>query len=197
MAVMSTQRTDMADEMDKPTRMHPHKFILYLFIVSILMIFASLTSAYIVRKGEGNWVNFQMPSIFYYSSVVILISSILMQWAVSNARANNIAMLRISMVLTAFFGTAFLVMQYLGWQDLQAMGIEFDGNVSGSFFYVLVGVHAFHLISGMVFLMIMLGAALSYKVHSKQMTKIEMCATYWHFLDALWFYLFVFLLFSV
>lgn len=197
MATMSTRREDLIQEMEKPTRMHPHKFILWLFIVSIVMIFASLTSAYIVRQAEGNWVNFQMPQIFYYSSAIILISSVLMHWAIMNAKANNIPQLRLSIVLTTLFGGAFLVMQYIGWGQLQDMGILFDGNVSGSFFYVLVGVHAFHLVSGMVFLLIMLISAFRYKVHSKQMTKIEMCATYWHFLDGLWLYLFLFLLFNM
>ena len=195
---MTTNRTDLANEAARPARMHPKKFVLLLFIVSIVMVFAALTSAYIVRQAEGNWELFAMPSIFYYSSIIILLSSISMHWAVWNAKQNNIAMLRLAVTITTVLGLSFLVMQYLGWGELSAMGIEFSGgNVSGSFFYVLVGVHAAHLISGVIFLLIMLVAAFQYKVHSKQMTKIEMCATYWHFLDGLWLYLFIFLLFNL
>ena len=194
---MNTRQTELRQELERPTRMHPHKFVMWLFIVSIVMIFASLTSAYIVRQGEGEWMNFEMPSIFYYSSAIILLSSVCMHWAVNNARNNNLPLLKVSIILTAIFGGVFLAMQYIGFQDLMEMGVFFDGNVGGSFFYVLVGVHAAHLVSGVIFLLIMVIAAFRYKVHSKQMTKIEICATYWHFLDALWLYLFIFLLFRM
>ena len=189
--------SDLANEVNKPTRMHPKKFVLWLFMVSIVMIFASLTSAYIVRQAEGNWELFSLPKIFYYSSGVIFLSSVAMHWALSCARKNNVPLLRIAISITTVLGMTFLIMQYLGWQELQTMGIFFDGNVSGAFLYVLTGVHAAHLVTGVIFLVIMLVAAFQYKVHSKQMLKIEMCATYWHFLDGLWIYLFFFLLFNM
>ncbi|MGB0522161.1 MAG: cytochrome c oxidase subunit 3 [Flammeovirgaceae bacterium] len=189
--------SDLVNEMKKPTRMHPKKFVLWLFMVSIVMIFASLTSAYIVRQAEGNWELFELPSIFYYSSAIIFLSSVAMHWALACARNNNIPTLRLAISITTVLGLTFLIMQYLGWQELQSMGIFFEGNVSGAFLYVLTGVHAAHLVTGVIFLVIMLVAAFQYKVHSKQMLKLEMCATYWHFLDGLWIYLFFFLLFNM
>lgn len=189
--------SDMLNEMNRPTRMHPKKFVLWLFMVSIVMIFASLTSAYIVRQAEGNWELFKLPMIFYYSSGIILLSSVAMHWAVSCARNNNVQQLRLAISVTTVLGLTFLGMQVLGWQELMDMGIFWSGNVSGTFLYVLTGVHGAHLISGVIFLVIMLVAAFQYKVHSKQMVKIEMCATYWHFLDGLWIYLFLFLLFNM
>lgn len=190
-------KTEFVSEMEKPMRMNPKKFALWLFMVSVVMLFAALTSAYIVRQAEGNWDVFEMPSIFYASTVVIFISSATMHWAVINARNNDLAKLKISISITALLGMAFLVMQFIGWGDLVDINVYFVGNPSGSFLYVLTGLHGAHLISGVIFLAIMLIAAFQYKVHSKQMVKIEMCATYWHFLDALWVYLFFFLLFNM
>jgi cytochrome c oxidase subunit III len=97
------------------------------------------------------------------------------------------------MALTTLLGFGFLVGQYEVWQVLQADGVIFKGNPSGSFLYVLTGLHAFHLVTGVAFLLIMLIQTFRFKVHSREMTYMDMCNTYWHFLDGLWIYLFIFL----
>ncbi|MFT5914729.1 MAG: cytochrome c oxidase subunit 3 [Flammeovirgaceae bacterium] len=196
MSSITTDKSDLQDEISRPTRMHPKKFILWLFIVSICMVFASLTSGYIVRQAEGNWEVFQLPTMLYYSTGIILLSSITMHWALINARKDNMVMLKIAMLITTLLGVAFLVSQYLGWEQLQDQGIYLKGNPSGGFLYILTGVHGAHLISGVIFLLIMLVATFNYKVHSRQIVKMEICANYWHFLDIVWVYLFVFLLFN-
>lgn len=183
----------LKNEPDQPLSMHPQKFALWLFVVSVIMIFAALTSAYIVRRGEGNWLEFDLPAIFYYTSGVIILSSITMQWAYIAAKRDNLEVLKIALVLTSILGIAFLVGQFIAWGDLVDQNVYFVGNPSGSFLYVLTGVHGLHLISGVIFLLIVLALAFKYKVHSKSMVRIEMCATYWHFLGALWLYLFLFL----
>ena len=117
-----------------------------------------------------------------------------MHWAYVSAKRDNLKSLRIAMVITTVLGVAFLVGQYLAWGDLVAMDVYFVGNPGGSFVYVLSGLHAAHLIGGVVFLIITLVSVLRYRVHAKSMDQMEMCTTYWHFLDGLWLYLFVFLL---
>jgi cytochrome c oxidase subunit 3 len=174
--------------------MNPKKFILWLFIVSVVMLFASQTSAYLVRRAEGNWMEFQIPSIFSYSSIVLVISSLSMQWAYFSAKKDNFKNLRIAISFTFVLGMAFLWMQFQGWKELVAMNVYFVGNPSGSFFYVFTGLHGFHLISGLVVLLVALVASFRMKVHSKRLAQLEICATYWHFLDLLWIYLFFFLL---
>ncbi|MEM7106755.1 MAG: cytochrome c oxidase subunit 3, partial [Bacteroidota bacterium] len=96
--------------------------------------------------------------------------------------------------ITSALGVAFLISQLVVWSDLVADNVYFVGNPSGSFLYVLSGVHGLHLVSGVIFLIIVLISTYRYKVHSKNLTQIQMCASYWHFLDVLWIYLFVFLL---
>jgi cytochrome c oxidase subunit 3 len=179
----------------KPTlSMNPKKFILWLFIVSIVMIFAALTSAYIVRQAEGNWLEYKMPSMLYVSSVVILLSSLTMHLSYLAAKKNNFFNLKLGLVVTVLLGIGFLYTQFESWKQLVEMDVYFVGNPAGSFMYVLTGVHAFHLISGVIFLIIVLISSLRDKVHSKNLDLMEMGGTYWHFLDGLWIYLFIFLL---
>ncbi|MDJ1500733.1 cytochrome c oxidase subunit 3 [Xanthocytophaga agilis] len=185
------------EEPQETLSMNPKKFALWLFIVSIIMIFAAMSSAYIVRKGDGNWLEFELPQVFWTSSVIILLSSITMQWAHYSAKKDNLGMLKISMVITFLLGVAFIVAQYIGWQDLQQRHIWLGGatsNPSGSFLYIMTGLHIFHLVTGIVFLLLVLIATFRDEIHAKAMNRMDMCTTYWHFLDFLWVYLFIFLL---
>lgn len=179
----------------RPLSMHPHKFALWLFIVTIVMIFASLTSAFIVKQGEGSWLDYDLPTMFWYTSGIIILSSIILQWGYFAAKRDRIRQVKLSLGLTLILGMAFLIGQYLSWDQLVGMEVYFVGNPAGSFIYVLTGLHAFHLISGIIFLIIVLFAAFRYRVHAKNLVRLEMCTTYWHFLGALWLYLFLFLVF--
>ncbi len=177
--------------------MNPKKFVVWLFIVSIVMIFASLTSAYIVRQAEGNWKIFELPLIFLYSTLVLLLSSFTMHWGYLNAKKDEFAKVRIAIGLTLVLGFVFLFMQLNGWKELVSNKVYFSfSNPSESFLYVLTGLHAFHLLSGLIFIIIVLISAFKLNVHAKNLAQYEMCATYWHFLDGLWLYLYVFLMFN-
>jgi len=174
--------------------MDPIKFILWLFLVSIIMLFASQTSAYLVRRAEGNWLEFEIPVIFWYSTAVLIVSSSVMQWAYFAAKKDQFKQLKIAISITFVLGLVFLWMQFEGWKQLVAMNVYFVGNPSGSFFYVFTGLHGFHIISGLIVLTTALIAAFKLNIHSKNLRRIQICTTYWHFLDILWLYLFVFLL---
>ncbi len=189
-----TGNLKLVEEPKKTLAMHPRKFGLWLFMVTVVMIFAALTSAYIVRQGEGNWTQFDLPMSMWVSSVLILISSVTMHWALVSAKSNDLEKVKLAISITSALGVAFLISQLVVWSDLVADNIYFVGNPSGSFLYVLSGVHGLHLVSGVIFLIIVLISTFRYKVHSKNLTQIQMCASYWHFLDVLWIYLFVFLL---
>ena len=183
-----------AEEPRMPLSMHPKKFILWLIMVSVTMMFAAFTSAYIVKQSEGAWYTFDIPAMFWTTSAIILVSSLTMHLAVRAARKDNLPLMRAMLLITTILGLAFLGGQLLGWQDLVQQGVYFVDHPASSFFYVFTGVHGAHVISGVIFLLITAGLAFTYKVHSKSMVTIEMCATFWHFLDGLWLYLFLFLL---
>ncbi len=184
----------LVEEPKKQLAMHPKKFAMWLFIATVMMLFAAFTSAYIVRRAEGNWVIFELPAMFYYTTAFIILSSITMQWGYFAARKDNLDMVKITVGVTAVLGVAFLVGQILGWEQLVNENIHMVGNPSGSFIYLITGVHGAHVISAVVFLFIVLNSAFKLKIHSKNMAQMEMCTTYWHFLGGLWLYLFVFLL---
>ena len=173
--------------------MNPRKFIVWLFIVTIVMLFAALTSAYIVKQSEGNWFYFDLPGIFWITTAIIVLSSVTMQLAYRAAGSDEIGKLKSFLIITVLLGAGFLVGQYHSWKQLVDKDVYFVGNPSGSFLYVLTGLHAIHIISGLVFLLIVIVSAFRFKIHSKNKISIEMCTTYWHFLGGLWLYLFLFL----
>jgi cytochrome c oxidase subunit 3 len=190
---MSTE-FKIVEEPKKPISMNPKKFGMWLFIGSVVMLFAALTSAYIVRQAEGNWLYFELPTIFTISSIVIFLSSITMHGAYLSAKKDNLEMVKVLITITTVLGLVFLILQFEGWKDLVAKQVYLVGNPSGSFIYIITGLHGLHLISAIIFLLIVMISTYRYRVHSKNLAQMEMCVTYWHFLGGLWLYLFVFLL---
>ena len=196
---MTDQFAGMADQLDSEREsagVHPLKFSLWLIIISIIMMFGAFTSAYIVRRAEGNWLEFNLPGILLITTGIIVLSSITMQLAYMAALRNNLATLKLMLFLTLVLGIAFLVGQMNAWGELVQNNIYFGGatsNPAGSFLYVLTGVHGFHLVTGLIYLLVVLMAAFKYKVHSKKMLRIQLCTIYWHFLGGLWIYLYIFL----
>jgi cytochrome c oxidase subunit 3 len=187
----------IVEEAKKPQSMNPKKFALWLFMVSVMMLFGAWTSAYIVKRGEPGWSSFELPGQFWLNTGLIVLSSITMIWAHYSARRDNMEHTKIALSITTVLGVGFLVGQWLAWQKMVDMNYYFAGsgsNSSSSFIYVLTGFHGLHIVSGVIFLLIVLYAAFKYRIHSKNMLKMEMCSTYWHFLGVLWLYLFVFLL---
>lgn len=173
--------------------MNPKKFAMWLFIITVTMLFASLSSAYIVKQSEGNWPIFEFPSLFNTTSVIIILSSISLHYSYISAKRDNLLQIRIGLVITTALAIAFLIGQYLSWGELVSQDVFFVGHPAGSFIYVFTGIHAAHLIGGLIFLGVVLYNAFNYKVHSKNMNQLEMCVTYWHFLGGLWLYLYLFL----
>jgi cytochrome c oxidase subunit 3 len=185
------------EEEKKLTREKVGKPLLYIAIASMVMIFAAFTSAYYVRREKGDWLHFDMPQIFYISTAVIIFSSVTMNWAVASARKNDFAKVRLATLLTLLLGLGFVVFQFAGWTDLYTHRIVFAGkysNASGSFFYVLTAMHLLHLVAGVIALIVVWAKAKRNKYTSEDMLGIKLCAIFWHFLDLLWIYLFLFLL---
>ncbi len=189
-----TTEFKIVEEPKKPLAMHPKKFAMWLFVASVGMLFASLTSAYIVRQAEGNWLFFNLPIALYWTTGIILISSISMQMAYWSAKKDQLENIKIWVSVTMGLGLIFLIGQVMAWRELVDNNVYLVGNPSGSFLYVLTGLHGLHIISAIIYLIIVLVAAYRFKIHSKSLARIEMCTTYWHFLGGLWLYLFIFLL---
>jgi len=177
-------------------KIHPKLFALWVACGSITMMFIALTSAYLVRESAGNWLEFRLPDAFYYSTGVILLSSISLHASYRSFKQGQMRIYRMLLVVSLVLGLAFLVLQYQGWLGLQSIGIEFNTNPSGSFVYVISGVHAAHILGGIAALLVAVLNALSLgdKVTPARKLRFELTLTYWHFVDLLWVYLFLFII---
>lgn len=175
-------------------KIHPKQFALWVACASILMLFAAWTSAYIVRKASGNWLEFRLPSIFLFNTLVILLSSVTLHASYTAFKRGNGQMYRLLLLLTTLLGLTFLILQYQGWLALAAIGVELTTNPSGSFVYAISGAHAAHILGGVAALIIAMIHAFSlpYKVTPARKLRFELTLTYWHFVDFLWVYLLLF-----
>jgi len=180
--------------MAQKNKIHPHKFTLWVGIGSILMMFAGLTSAYIVKRNQAGWVTFNLPVAFWYSTAVILLSSLTLFLASKAFKERLMSRYRLLSALTLALGVLFIGLQFIGFKQLWSVGVTFTGNVSYSFLYAIVGIHAVHVLGGIVTLIVMSLRAFNSKIKSYSTVPVELISTYWHFVDILWIYLLIFLL---
>ncbi len=175
-------------------RMHPHKFTLWVAIGSIVMMFAGLTSAFIVKSNQAGWQTVNVPQVFWASTAAMLLSSATLQMALRSFKQREMSKYRLLMGMTLLLGIAFVVLQWLGFQDLWLQKITFKGAGAGQFLYVIFGLHALHVLGGIIALIIMFIKAFVGKTKLYSSVPVEVMATYWHFVDLLWIYLLVFFL---
>jgi len=186
--VVSTQRK----------KIHPHKFTLWVAIASIIMMFAGLTSAYIVKGSLPGWSTIQIPRLFYYSTAIIVLSSVSVQMALKAFKERNMSQYRKLITVTAILGTAFIAMQLMGFMQLWNRGLTLQGSSgAGQFLYIIFGLHALHVVGGVIALLVMFIKAFSSRVRNYDPVSVELISTYWHFVDILWIYLFIFFIMSI
>jgi cytochrome c oxidase subunit III len=176
------------------SHIHPHKFGLWVGIAGIIMMFAAFTSAYVVRRASGNWYEFKLPNIFWVNTAVILLSSVTMHFSFDAFKKGLEKRYKWLMLTTFALGLAFVVLQYKGWQAMDAIGATFTINPSSSFIYVISGLHAAHVLGGIAALTVALVHAyyLPFKPTLRRRQRFDLVVTYWHFVDVLWVYLMVF-----
>lgn len=186
----------MIDKNLEPSRMQALKFALWIGMASITMMFAALTSAYIVRRAAGSWYEFKLPSEFFVSTLSIIISSYFVEIAFRSYKDGKVKMLKSYLSLGFLFGIIFLVVQVLAWKALFSMGITIDLNVSGSFLYAMSGLHALHVVGGLgaLSLCVIWAFSTNNAINQSSLIKLDLVRQYWHFVDILWIYLLVFLI---
>src|SRR5438132_12875202 len=135
---------------DQRKRIHPHKFTLWIGIGSIVMMFAGLTSAYIVKRNLANWITFELPRTFWISTAVIILSSLTIMMSRNYFKGGEMAKYRQWLTITMLLGIGFVVLQIAGFVQLWNNGITLTRNVSFSFLYVIVGLHDVHVIAGVI-----------------------------------------------
>ncbi len=180
--------------MEQRKKIHPHKFTLWVGIGSLVMMFAGLTSAYIVKRNQANWQTFDLPQLFWYSTVAIVLSSVTIYLAQQSFKRREMQKYRRLLVVTLILGVLFIVLQGMGFQQLWAKGITLQSSVSYSFLYVIVGLHAAHVLGGIIAMLVLFAKAFSSKKRIYNSIPVELVSTYWHFVDVLWIYLLIFLM---
>ena len=174
------------------------KMMLWFAMISMTMMFAGLTSAYVVSKARPDWLdNFTLPAAFQFSTLVILISGISFWLAFKNLKSGNSQAVTRYTLITLLLAVIFAFSQWIGFSNVVADGYYFTGSestVTTSFLYVLVLTHFAHLIGGIVILIIVLFRHLKGDYLDAPLGFV-LAHTFWHFLGFLWLYLFVFLYF--
>ncbi len=183
MNIVSTQQQN---------RIHPHKFALWVAIASIVMMFAGLTSAYIVKSGQPGWENVQTPKVFWFSTAVLIVSSITLQSSLVAFKRRSMAQFRLLLIATLLLGVAFVILQWIGFSWLWKHGVNFEGSGAGQFLYVIFGLHALHVLGGVVALAIIIIKQYFGQTKNYSSVPYEVMSTYWHFVDVLWLYLLIF-----
>lgn len=175
-------------------KIHPLKLTLWVGIGSIIMMFASLTSAFVVRRAAGNWYEFKLPDLFFINTLVLVLSSITLQMSYQSFKRSAAVPYRRWMVATFILGWLFVILQYQGWMLMTAAGATFTINPSSSFIYLISGVHAAHVLGGIVALVVAMVFAfrLPVKPTPRRLMRFELVLQYWHFVDILWIYLIIF-----
>jgi cytochrome c oxidase subunit 3 len=176
-------------------RIHPHKFTLWVGIGSIIMMFAGLTSAYIVKRSQSGWVMLEIPFLFWISTLTILLSSVSVHFALKSFKKRDLDRYRKFLYLTLALGVAFLVMQVMGFYMYREMDIRITGagsNASHSFILAIAGLHGIHVLGGIIALAYIAIKASSLQRREYNIVPAQIIATYWHFVDVLWIYLILF-----
>jgi cytochrome c oxidase subunit 3 len=176
-----------------------YKTMLWIGMISMFMMFGGLTSAYIVSKSRPDWMSdFELPFAFSLSTFVIITSSILFHLAVKAIKRDNRAQTSLFLGITLILGIIFIVLQFVGFNEIIETGYFFTGpesSVTTSFLYIVVVMHLAHLFAGIISLLIVIYNHYKQKYNSSQPLGIELSALFWHFLDFVWLYLFLFLYF--
>ncbi|CAA0141142.1 cytochrome c oxidase subunit 3 [Tenacibaculum maritimum] len=182
----------------KAARRKSAKPMLWISMISMVMFFAGLTSAYVISMNREDWVSFDLPQAFYISTVLIILSSgtlLVSQFSLKKEKIKNSL---VFLTLTLVLGIGFIWYQYVGFNELKEAGLYFTGpesTVSTSFIIGITFMHILHLIAGVIVLLVLIYNHFKNKYSSTDMLGFELGAIFWHFVDVLWIYLFFFFYF--
>lgn len=174
------------------------KPMLWISMISMVMFFAGLTSAYVISMKREDWVNFDLPNAFYISTALIVVSSLTLMLSQRFLKQDKRQLSLLLVVITFFLGIGFVWQQYVGFNELKSVGLFFTGpesTVSTSFIIGITFMHVLHLLAGIIVLFVVIYNHFKYKYKPDEMLGFELGAIFWHFVDVLWIYLILFFYF--
>ena len=175
------------------------KMMLWFGIISLIMGFAGWTSAYIVSSKRDDWISdLELPQAFFVSTAIIILSSITYVLAKQAVKKNNQKLGTIFLLTTLVLGISFIILQFIGFSQMLENGYYFTGpqrSIKISYVYLIAAEHKAHVVAGLISLLVVLVQQLRGKYMPDNMLGLELGATFWHFLDFIWVYLILFMLF--
>jgi cytochrome c oxidase subunit 3 len=172
--------------------------MLWVSMISMVMFFAGLTSAYVISMRRDDWVTFELPDAFYISTILIILSSITITISQKLLKKDKRELSIVFLLITFLLGITFIWQQYAGFEDLRNAGLFFTGptsTVSTSFIIGISLMHAVHVFAGIIVLLVVIYNHFKYRYKSDDLLGFELGAIFWHFVDVLWIYLFFFFYF--
>ncbi|SRX72189.1 cytochrome c oxidase subunit 3 [Aequorivita antarctica] len=190
---------DLTEGTEEAKRKRAKKNILLFGIISLTMSFAGLTSAYVVSKERPDWIsNFEIPQAFYISLALIIVSSFTVHFALRTIKKQQNGLGMFLLGTTFLLGVLFVIFQFIGFSEIIESGYNFTGptsNVTTSFIYLVVLLHVAHVFGGLIALLVVIYNHYKLKYENGKTLGVELAATFWHFVDIVWIYLFLFLYF--
>lgn len=177
-----------------PFNARPRLIALTTFLAVVTSFFALILSAYALRMELGDWIPLTEPQLLWVNTGVLVLASIAFQWTRNQAFGGNTGRIRPGLVATGILTTAFLVGQWIAWQQLTSAGQTMTANPSNAFFYFLTAVHGLHILGGMVVWARATARAFGGRDDDAVRQSVELCTIYWHFLLLVWIVLFGFML---
>ena len=175
------------------------KMMLWFGMISMSMTFAGLTSAYVVSSSRSDWIaQIQLPFAFTLSTLILLLSSGTFYLALRSIKADLRKRAQTLLLLTLALAISFIYFQFKGFGELIEMGYYFTGaesTITTSYLYVLVLLHLAHLTAGLIVVLYILFRTSKGNYKEGNALGFELAVTFWHFLDLLWLYLFLFVSF--
>ena len=190
---------DLTQGSEKEKQARAKKMMLWFGIVSLIMSFAGWTSAFVVSSAREDWLTgFVLPNAFSVSVALIILSSLTLLLAKKYLKLNMTSKASFYLGATMLLGIGFIVSQLIGFQQIIDLGFNFTGptsNITMSYIYIIAAVHILHVIVGLICLMVVIYNHFKQKYNTENLLGFELAANFWHFVDILWLYLFLFLVF--
>lgn len=207
---MSTQKKPLdlrREAFKRMEQMHPHQILIYVSMIGSAVIFLFMIVAFTVSKpNQLDFLKIEFPKSFFISTLIILSSSFTVARVIPAYEKDDIEEIKKWLGITFLLGILFSVLQFTGWQELQAKNILFNGERTGAYLYVISGMHVLHMAGVIAFALYLLLEAhkvskdvvkhLMYATNPYQRIKFKMLNDFWHFVDVLWIILFIYFLFS-
>jgi cytochrome c oxidase subunit 3 len=197
--ITMNKKVDLTDASEEVKINRAKKNMLWFGLISLTMSFAGLTSAYVVSKERPDWIsNFDIPQAFYISLALILVSSITIHLALSSIRKKQNGLGMVLLISTFLLGSLFVIFQFVGFSEIIQNGYNFTGptsSITTSFIYLVVLLHVAHVFAGLISLLVVIYNHYKLKYENGKTLGVELAATFWHFVDVVWIYLFLFLYF--